>query len=135
MVTLDKPFKINLPYVNPICLPYHSRIQWDLPTWQDEEYTVTGMTKAIVLSICVTDFIFGIRYFSGYGQFDIAHPPRSNYLRYTRMRAIPKLDCFNRTIPNAEKYLPYIDESKLGEGLYLFLIMLILFCIYVSKFL
>ena len=51
------------------------------------------------------------------------------------MRAIPKLDCFNRTIPNAEKYLPYIDESKLGEGLYLFLIMLILFCIYVSKFL
>ena len=51
LVTLDKPFKIDLQYVNPICLPYHSRIQWDLPIWQNEEYTVTGMTIAIVPSI------------------------------------------------------------------------------------
>ena len=51
------------------------------------------------------------------------------------MRAIPKLDCFNRTIPNAQIYLPHIDESDVGEGLYWFLIMLILFCIYVSKYL
>ena len=94
-----------------------------------------NMTKAKVFSICVTDFILGIHWFSGYGQFDTAHPPRSNYLRYTRMRAIPKLDCFNQTIPNAQKYLPYIDESDVGEGLYSFLIMLILFGIHVSKYL
>ena len=50
------------------------------------------------------------------------------------MRAIPKLDCFNRSVPNAETYFPHVDESDIGEGLCCFLIILNCFAfMYVSK--